>query len=62
MVNPLFGKNNISNYFSVLNRDMLITIASDFINDGTIDTAFNEIVLNLFGSIFKINLNSFIFV
>lgn len=62
MINPLFGENNISNYFSVLNRDMLITIASDFINDGDIDTAFNEIVLNLFGSIFKINLNGFIFV
>lgn len=62
MINPLFGENNISEYFNVLNRDMLITIASDFINDGNIDTAFNEIILNLLGSIFKINLNSFIFV
>ena len=62
IINPIFNDSYISNYLNVLNRDMLITIASDFINDGDIDTAFNEIMLNLFGSIFKINFNSFIFV
>ena len=62
LINPLFGVNNISTYFNILNKDIIITLASDFINDGDIDSAFNEILLNLLGSIFKINLNKLIFV